>query len=306
MTEIPPDLPVKMAFEKISMRLPIADIQPLRQVGRAVKKSMKYEQIRASIGEVGIIEPPVVWPLPGGKSKYLLLDGHLRLAVLKDIGETEVVCLISTDDEAFTYNRHISRLATIQEHNMILKAVERGVPSARISRALNIDASSLRRKIRLLDGICPEVADLLKDKHVPVGTFEILRRMLPFRQIEVAENMINMNCYTVSFAHSLLAGTPQADLVDSAKPKRVRGVTEQQMVHMERESANLEREFKMAEESHATDTFDLVLAGGYLRKLLGNANVVRYLAQHHAELLPEFQKLVDMHRDAGHLNGASA
>jgi hypothetical protein len=34
---------------------------------------------------------------------------------------------VSTDDEAFTYNKRISRIAPIQEHRMILKAIERGV-----------------------------------------------------------------------------------------------------------------------------------------------------------------------------------
>ena len=42
------------------------------------------------------------------------------------MGETEVVCLVSTDDEAFTYNKRVNRLAIIQEHKMILKAIERG------------------------------------------------------------------------------------------------------------------------------------------------------------------------------------
>jgi hypothetical protein len=63
---------------------------------------------------------------------------------------------------------------------------------------------------------------------------------------------------------------------------------------MERESVNLEREFRIAEKSYGTDHLDLVLANGYLGKLLGNARVVRYLAQHHNDLLTEFQKLAEM------------
>jgi hypothetical protein len=33
---------------------------------------------------------------------------------------------------------------------------------------------------------------------------------------------------------------------------------------------------------------------GYLARLLGNAAVVRHLAQHHPELLAEFQKIADL------------
>jgi ParB-like chromosome segregation protein Spo0J len=93
-----------MGFEKATRRLAIADLQPLKIVSAEIKKSPKYAQIVASIGEIGIVEPPVVTPDRKDKGKYLLLDGHLRIEALKDRGETEVVCLISIDDEAFTYN----------------------------------------------------------------------------------------------------------------------------------------------------------------------------------------------------------
>ena len=66
------------------------------------------------------------------------------------------------------------------------------------------------------------------------------------------------------------------------------------MALMERESANLEREFRIAEQSYGTDHLDLVLANGYLGKLLSNARVVRYLAQHQQEILLEFQKIAEV------------
>jgi ParB-like chromosome segregation protein Spo0J len=51
---------VKMAFEEVALRIAIANIQPLKLVSHAVKKTHKYAQIAASIREVGIVEPPVV------------------------------------------------------------------------------------------------------------------------------------------------------------------------------------------------------------------------------------------------------
>jgi ParB-like nuclease domain len=84
----------------------------------AVKKTPKYAQIATSMHELGIIEPPVVARDQTHPGKYLLLDGHSRIEVLKDKGQTEVTCLISTDDEAFTYNKRVNRLAMIQEHRM--------------------------------------------------------------------------------------------------------------------------------------------------------------------------------------------
>jgi ParB-like chromosome segregation protein Spo0J len=285
---------VKMAFEEAELRLAIADIQPLKLVSNAIKKTPKYVQIAASIREVGIVEPPVVARDHSEPGKYLLLDGHLRIDVLKDMGETDVTCLVSTDDEAFTYNKRVNRIAIIQEHRMILKAVERGVPEERIAKALNVDVRSIMRKRRLLDGICAEVAEILKDKHIAIATFAELRKMVPLRQIEAAELMVAMNKYTTSYAKSLLAATPQAQLVEADKPKHVRGLSDEQVALMERESVNLEREFRIAEKSYGTDHLDLVLTNGYLSKLLGNARVIRYLAQHHRDILTEFQKLAEI------------
>jgi hypothetical protein len=287
---------VKAAFEGTAVRISIADIQPLRLVTPTVKATVKYAQIVASIREIGVIEPPVVAHDRSSPGKYLLLDGHLRLEVLKDLGNEDAVCLVATDDEAFTYNKRVNRLAIIQEHRMILKAIERGASEERIARALNIDVKTLQHKKRLLSGVCPEVVDLLKDRHVPVAVFWVLRKMTPFRQIEAAELMIAMNKYTASYGRSLLAATPQDQLVEKAKSKVIKGLTPEQIALMERESANLDREFKMAEQSYGTDHLDLVLAKGYLTKILANARVVRYLAQHYQEILSEFQKIAEMER----------
>jgi ParB-like chromosome segregation protein Spo0J len=231
---------VKQAFEETQLRIPIAQIQPLKLVTPAIKKTPKYLQIVASIREVGLVEPPVVARDRSDPGKYLLLDGHLRIDVLKDMGESDVTCLISIDDEAFTYNKRVNRLAMIQEHRMIVKAVQRGVPEERIAKALNVDVQSIVRKRKLLDGICPEVAEILKDQHIAIATFTELRKLVPLRQIEAAELMVAMNKFTINYAKSLVAATPQEQLVETDKPKHVRGLSEEQIALMERESVSLE------------------------------------------------------------------
>ncbi|HEY0219082.1 MAG TPA: plasmid partitioning protein RepB C-terminal domain-containing protein [Afipia sp.] len=290
--------PVAMAFERESVVIEISAIQPLRLVSGMVKKTPKYSQIQSSVREVGIVEPPVVARDRSEKGKYLLLDGHLRLSVLQEQGWTEVTCIIATDDEAFTYNKRVSRIAIIQERNMILAAIKRGVPEERIAKVLNVNVAHVRLKKRLLEGICAETVEMLKDKHVPISTFAELKKMLPMRQIEAAQLMVAMNKYSVTYAKSLVGATPQALLVDAAKPKHIEGLTEDQVALMEQESANLDREFRLVEQSYGTDHLDLVVATGYLNRLIENARVVRYLAQSFPELLAEFQKISDSNRSA--------
>lgn len=281
---------IKLIFESTSLRIPLADIDTLREVTGAIRASMKYGQIAASIREVGIIEPPVVVRLPGADDRYRLLDGHLRLDILRERGDADVVCLVATDDEAITYNKRINRIATVQEHKMILRAIEQGVSPERLARALNVNIGSIRNKRRLLDGICGEVVKLLEDRMVPILTFQELRKLRPMRQIEVAETMIAMNRYSRPYAQSLVAATPQSQLVDEQR-KAVRGLSDEQMDHMEREAANIDREFRMVEQSYGTDHLDLVLAMGYVCRLIENLRIVHHLAQHHPELLAEFQRI---------------
>jgi hypothetical protein len=285
---------VTAAFETEGIKLAIVDIFPVKLVTRSIKETPKYARIAASVREIGLVEPLVVGRDRNSPGRFLLLDGHLRLEVLKDMGSVEVMCLISTDDEAFTYNKRINRLAIIQEHKMILKAIERGVPEERIARSLNIEIGTLRMRKTLLSGICPEAIDFLKDKDVAISTFAILRKMAPIRQIEAAELMSAMNQFSTNYATSLLAATPKEQLAQPNKPKILKGITTEQMELMERESANLEREFKLAARSYGTDHLDFVLAKGYISKLLSNARIVRHLAQHHQEFLSEFQQIVDV------------
>ncbi len=283
-----------MAFEPESVFIEISNIHPVKQLPTRVKKTKKYLQISASIREVGIIEPPVVVRERDKKDKFLLLDGHLRIEVLKDLGTDGVMCLVATEDEAFTYNKRVNRLATIQEHKMILKAIERGVPQKRIAKALDVDVHNIRQKRQLLDGICPEVAELLKDRHCPINTFASLKKMNPMRQIEVVELMFAMDNYSVSYSKALLVATPQDQLVEAEKPKSFKGISAEQIAQMETEMAKLQREMKLIEDSYGPDHLDLVLARGYLVSLLQNDEVSRYLAQYHSEILSEFRRISEV------------
>jgi ParB-like chromosome segregation protein Spo0J len=290
-------LPVKLGFEEASLRISLDAIMPLRDVSAAIRKSVKYAQIAASIAEVGIIEPPVVARDAHDRDRYHLLDGHLRVDIIRARGDTEIVCLIATDDEAFTYNRRVSRIAIIQEHKMILNAVEKGVSEERLARALNVNVTNIRTKRMLLTGICPEVAELFRDRHVPINTFRQLRVLKPLRQIEAAQLMIAMNRFSISYAQSLVTATPDSQIVEGRR-RSPPGLTEDQIALMQHESENLEREFRMVEANYSADHLDLVLAIGYISRLLSNARVVRHLAQHHADILAEFQKIANLQKAA--------
>jgi hypothetical protein len=208
------------------------------------------------------------------------------------MGETTVTCLVATDDESFTYNKRISRLATIQEHKMILRAVERGVSEARIAAALNVNIALIRQKRTLLNGICPEAAELLKARHCPINSFRSLRKMKPLRQIQAVELMIAANNYTVPYVEAILAASDVADLVDPAAKKAPAGVTREQAERMKAEMANLQKNIKLIEGTLGPDHLRLVVAGRYVERLLKNDRLARYLDKNHGEILGEFRQIV--------------
>src|ERR1700719_2194283 len=126
--------PVKLAVERRVLDLALSEILPMRRVLDSIKQTVRYKRVVASITEVGIVEPLVVARRQDDTGPYMLVDGHLRHAALSDLGNSEAPCLIADDDEAFTYNKRVNRLATIQEHYMIVKAIERGVSEEKLAR----------------------------------------------------------------------------------------------------------------------------------------------------------------------------
>ena len=282
---------VALGFLPKPISVPVDNILPSRKIALNLTTSPKFKQIVASIREIDLIEPLAVGAVDRRSGQHLLLDGHLRLAALRELGYAEAPCLVATDDEAYTYNNRINRLSTIQEHLMIKRAVDRGVSPERLASALCVDTTHIMKKMELLNGICVEAAELLKDRHFSVEISQIVRRMKSTRQIECVELMISANNLTVAYARALLVATPPDMLIDSKRPKKAAGISQEQMARMQREMSNLQGQYKLVEQTYGEDVLNLVLAKGYVTKLLGNKRVVKYLEQHQQDIMEQFVSL---------------
>ncbi|QBQ95908.1 plasmid partitioning protein RepB C-terminal domain-containing protein [Paraburkholderia pallida] len=284
---------VALGFIPEPLAVPITNILPSKRLSAGALASRKFRQIKSSIDEVGMIEPLSVTAADPTSGHHVLLDGHLRLAALQDLGFETASCLVATDDESYTFNNRVNRLSTIQEHHMIHRAVERGVSPERLAKALAVDVSLILKKIALLDGICAEAVELLKDRQFSPELVRALRKMKPTRQVECVELMTAANNLSVSYAESLLVATPTSLLVDGKKPRKLTGIGPEQMAKMEREMSNLQGQYKLVEQTYGQDVLNLVLAKGYLARLLENASVHQYLKIQQVDVLAEFQAIVD-------------
>lgn len=281
----------KIAFNMDPLQIPVEQILATKTFSKNVSYTRKYHQIEASIKEIGIIEPLAVARTDSKGDQFILLDGHIRFNVLVSMGYKTVPCLISTDDENYTYNKQINRLSAIQEHFMIKKALDQGVNEERLARTLNVNIQSIKEKANLLNGICPEVIELLKNKQMSAQVFPVLRKMKPVRQIECTELMLAANIITVKYAKALLLTTPE-HMLNAVKKTKSKGESAEVIQKLESEIGNLHLQYKNIEQTYAQDTLELVLAIGYLTKLISNIDVKGYLSKNHPDLLVNFEALV--------------
>jgi len=193
----------------------------------------------------------------------------------------------------YTYNHKVNRVAPIQANRMILKALDAGVSDERIAKALNISVATVRHNRSMLNGICPEGVDLLKDRPVALQTFREFKKVKPVRQIEMAELTVAAGTYGGSYARALVGATPKEHLSQPEKPKKIPGASVEDLARIEHEMQVVEKDFLLLDETYGRNVMDLTLARTYLKKLLDNGKVVRYLAQKHRDVLAEFQRIVE-------------
>ncbi|CAG9257949.1 ParB domain-containing protein [Burkholderia diffusa] len=285
---------VESGFNHEWFDVPLAVLHPSKMLPAKVKESAKYAQIRSSVDVIGLVEPVVAIPHSSIPGHFSILDGHLRVEALKDLGKAYARCLIAKDDEGLTYNKRVSRVAAIQQHNMILKVYESGVPIDRLAAALGLSPGTIRARFRMLDGVCEEAIRLLADKRVPCRVFAILRQMKPFRQIDVAHAMNNLDNYSGKFALAMLETTPDDQLVDGPRECATKSGTVEAIQRLERELAVLQADTKVIEENYGPDSLKLVVIKSYLMSLLDNARVVRWMAQFRPDYLKQLQTIAEV------------
>jgi len=140
---------IALGFIPDPMTVTFDKLLPSRKLPENVITSRKYKQIIESLRSVGLIEPLTISP-SASDGTHVLLDGHTRLLAMKELGMTESLCLISTDDETYTYNNRINRLSTVQEHMMIKRAINRGVSPEKLAKSLHLDIAHIMKKSNCL------------------------------------------------------------------------------------------------------------------------------------------------------------
>lgn len=288
-------LNLMLGFDLETWQIPLEELMPSKKVPDGVMTTRKFRQIVSSIREIGLIEPLSVIKPDENASGFLLLDGNLRVLALKELGQDTAPCLIAKDFETYTYNHRINRLSTVQEHYMLRRAIDKGVSKERLARAFSVNLSTINSRVNLLHGICPKAVELLQDHQFTPDVTRHLRKMKAARQIEAVELMIAANSITSAHADALLKATPPEQRSDytPAKPEEPKGNPLEQIVRLEREMNQVQAKYKRAEENYGSELLNLVVAKGYLKKVLENEAVRAFVDRTAPEILEQFELVLN-------------
>ena len=154
----------------------------------------------------------------------MLLDGHVRLTILKATGQAESAkCLVATDDEGFTYNHKVNRLSAdpgaLHDPAGDQERRQRGADR----RTLNVDVGQHPPEARSAGRDLPGGGGAAAGQAGDRRALRELRKVKPMRQIEMAELMSPADNYSVGYANCLVAATPADQLVDPDRGRVIPG-----------------------------------------------------------------------------------
>jgi RepB plasmid partitioning protein len=91
--------------------------------------------------------------------------------------------------------------------------------------------------------------------------------------------------------HNWLGRAPKDQLVNPDDPKKKEGMSAEDIARMENEMESLERDLKSVTDNYTENMFTMTTAHTYIKNLLKNAKVIRYLNANHAEIYAEFETI---------------
>jgi hypothetical protein len=113
--------------------------------------------------------------------------------------------------------------------------------------------------------------------------------MTPTRQVAAAKFMLSTGNYSKSFAKALLVATNPAGRVTS-RIRPIPGLSADMKDDMQRELKHLLNDLTGAE-NYGADVLSLVVASGYVTRLIENKAIEDYLSRTHPDILQEFRAI---------------
>ncbi len=272
---------IKTAFELNSININFDNL--IETAPRKDFRSLSsYRVIFASLKEVGLLEALTV-SRASIPNKYYLIHGHLRLYALKELGYTECPCIISKDNERYTYDVQVNYINPLERSRMIKKAVRDGLSTKKIAETLAMDEGKIIELMAIVTEIDPAAAEILKDCRVSEQTLKYLARVKPFRQVHMAQLMYDANNFNASFAKALYLSTDESEMLVKPKITKKSKIDTTAISNLNAELERTSEQLKDIKEQYEINVHSLITAAAFIRKILENENINDYISRHFQE-----------------------
>ena len=215
----------------------------------------------------------------------------MRICALKELGIDEVYCIESTDDERYTFDAQINNLNTFQRARMIEKAIKSGLQPERIGKVLGINTRDVMSDLKITKEIAPEACEILKTSPIKRSALNLLRRVKPTRQIEIARCMVTMNKYSFLYAQGLVLSTPPSMLDKPRSNAATKFFSDEEIISLSSERKNMDMKIKEAEYRYNASVYEFTTITAFLRRLLKNDILNNYLSKHFQECYDSLVKI---------------
>jgi hypothetical protein len=284
-------VPALVNFRREVVELPLRHLVALKDPKPSVIDSCRYRRIRASLEHNSLVDPLTV--LPQAKNRYLVVDGNLRLKVLKDLRITKARCTTILEEDFYAYSRRVTVLSPMAEYVMILEALSNGVTEERLAAELRVGVRAIQLRKKLLNGIAPEAVELLKHQGVSSITLGYLQEMESLQQIQAAQLMKSGNDCSGLFAAALSDLTsPRQHGTRKRKGETGERSRSRVSVFFEDDMDSLVSELNRARRTYGTDALAATVVCRWLEHLSQNAAVAEYLRRNHTKVHQQIRKVM--------------
>lgn len=280
-------------FEPTSRDLNVELIDGWRSLSPSDLHSIEHLQMLKSVAHIGVVKPLVAIPEDAARSRYLVLDGAARLSALRAMGATSTRCVLPLPGLAVTDRLRLNRLTVVQEHRIITRAIEAGVPVEWLSKVFGEPNESIVLRTRTMDRISADVLRLLEDKPTNHEVFRHLRRVEEEAQLCAANAMVMLDEYSARLVKAVLKARdrhlhPNPAHLQSPEAERLSCVMDihEQLASLAAATAG--------ERSSSSTVLELVIIRSHIRRLLSRPNIVGWLVANRLDDLRVLQEIANM------------
>jgi len=268
--------------------IPIELLVPLKEREINFKKHRGYKRIKSTIQMVGLLDPLCVYPENG---YYIIVDGYLRYMILKELGVRMVPCQIQQSKEAYTYNKMVNNLSTVQQSRMLRQSLGT-LDINTIEKTFGIKSLNYRLATTILKQLHPDVIEAVDKEIMTRRSAAELTNVNQERQQQILKEMKRTKDFSISFARALVIKTPPEMRSQNRKKKKPWVLESEKTKQLVEKFEETEKRYNFYTILYRQYTTDLLILCTYARTLITNEIIKSHLESNFPKILERFQMIV--------------